>query len=104
MTRDYGTMRPRDYETTRQHDHKRSCGLVVLWSPRSLTTVAVQRSEGMIEDVVSHLPAQDDAFGLIESPMNAEIDAALAVLFLSLRERREAAREQRTYVSVVAVG
>src|SRR5213594_4512349 len=33
--------------------------------------------------------------------MDTEVDSALAILFLSLGERREAARDERTHVPVV---
>ena len=45
-------------------------------------------------DVVGDAPALRDALGLVERPVDAEIDAALAVLFLRLRQRCEAARQR----------
>jgi hypothetical protein len=43
------------------------------------------RPESVIEYVIAHPAAQGDPFGLVEGPMNAEINPALAVLFLGLR-------------------
>src|SRR2546430_12456473 len=62
----------------------------------------MQRREKIIKHIISPPPAQGDALCLVEFPVDAEIDPALAVLFLSLRERREAAREERANVAVIA--
>lgn len=40
--------------------------------------------EGIIEDMIGYLPALFDSFGFIEAPVDAEVDAALAVLFFGL--------------------
>jgi hypothetical protein len=40
----------------------------------------------MCEHIVGHAPALRDALGLVESPVDAEIDAALTILFLRFRE------------------
>src|SRR5438046_7735526 len=70
----------------------------ILLSPFTLTFVTLWQ-EHVVEHVIAHAPAQDDAFRLVEFPVDAEIDAALAVLLLRLRERRETARDQRSYVA-----
>src|SRR5581483_1292763 len=57
--------------------------------------------ERAVEHVIADAPPLGDTLGFIERPMNAEIDAALAVLLLRLRERREVARHQRTYLALV---
>lgn len=44
------------------------------------------RLHGMLEHVVGHAAALRDALGLIENPVDTEIDAALPILFLRLRE------------------
>ena len=44
------------------------------------------RREGVIEDVVGHVPALGDALRFVERPVNAEINPALAVFFFRLRE------------------
>ena len=41
----------------------------------------------MCEYIVGHAPALRDALGLVEGPVDTEIDAALPVLFFSFRER-----------------
>ena len=53
---------------------------------------APARLERVAEDVSGDAPALGDALGLVERPVDAEVDAALAVLLLRLRERCEAAR------------
>ena len=42
------------------------------------------RPESVIEYVIAYPTTLGDAFGLIEGPMNAEINPALAILFLGL--------------------
>jgi hypothetical protein len=42
------------------------------------------RPESVIEYVVAYAATQRDPLGLVEGPMNAEINPALAILFLSL--------------------
>src|SRR6186997_483006 len=59
------------------------------------------RPEGVREHVVGHLPAVRDARGLVEAPVDAEIDPALAVLLFGRGERRERAWRVRAYVAVV---
>jgi hypothetical protein len=44
----------------------------------------VRRRESVIEYVIAYPTTLGDAFGLIEGPMNTEINPALAILFLSL--------------------
>jgi hypothetical protein len=44
------------------------------------------RLHGVLEHVVGHAAALCDALGLVENPVDAQIDAALPVLFLRLRE------------------
>src|SRR5882762_3851388 len=57
--------------------------------------------EGFSEDVVGHALALRDPLRLVEGPVDPEIDAALAVLFLGVRQRREAARHERADVALV---
>ncbi len=44
----------------------------------------MRRPESVIEYVIAYPTTLGDAFGLIEGPMNTEINPALAILFLSL--------------------
>src|ERR1700681_3627175 len=53
----------------------------------------------MVEDMVGHAAPLGDTFALVEGPVNAEIDPALAILFLGLRQRLELPRHQRSHVS-----
>src|SRR5437660_9423016 len=50
--------------------------------------------------MVGHAAALGDTFALVESPMNAEIDPALAVLFLRFRQGPELPRHKRSHVSL----
>src|SRR5437870_12735026 len=68
---------------------------------RRLEAVGMQRQEHVVENVIAHAPAQGYAFGLVEFPVDTEIYPALAVLFLGLGERGEAARNQRTDIASV---
>src|SRR4030095_6088944 len=43
--------------------------------------------ERVLEHVIRHTPALSYTLGLVKRPMDTEVDAALAVLFLGLRER-----------------
>src|SRR5262245_5611749 len=65
---------------------------------------SIHRPEGVRPDVVRDAASLADALDLVERPMDAEVDAALAVLLLGLRERTEAARQQRPHLPVVAHG
>jgi hypothetical protein len=51
-----------------------------------LLAFAMQRQEHVVEHIISYQSAQRDALRLIEGPVDAKIDSALAVLFLSFRE------------------
>ena len=62
------------------------------------------RHERLLEDLICHAPPLGDPRGLIKGPMHPEIDAALAVFFLGLRERREAAREARAHAAPIVAG
>src|SRR5262245_30276846 len=55
-------------------------------------SVSAQWHERVCEHVICHAPALGDPLGLVECPVDTKVDAALAVLFLGLRERREAPR------------
>lgn len=53
-------------------------------SKRELTAKSVQGPEGVVEYPVSDVAPLVDALSLVEGPVNAEIDSALAVLFFCL--------------------
>src|SRR6267378_3274857 len=59
------------------------------------------RSQDVLEYVVGHEAALRDSLGLVEQPVDAEIDAALTVFLLRLREGGEAAFHDRPYVAGV---
>ena len=68
-----------DAARARALDRRRQCGAGSI----ALITIGQKRvSENVLRDAT---PLQD-AFGLVERPVNAEVDAALPVLFLGLRE------------------
>src|SRR5437870_5905249 len=69
--------------------------------PFSLPMRVAQRHERVPEHVIRHQLTLGDAASLVERPMDAEINAALPVLFLSLGERGEAARDERARVSLI---
>src|SRR5215813_8469226 len=68
-----------------------------------LLPLPVPRHEGVLEDVIRHAPALVNPLGLVKRPVDAQLDTALPVLFLSLGERREAAGQQRAYVPAVVL-
>ena len=45
----------------------------------------LNRTKGVVEDVICNFLALSNARGLIEVPMDAEINAALAIFFFRLR-------------------
>ncbi len=49
-----------------------------------LFVVVVHASERVFKDIVRHLSALCYSLGLVESPMDAKVDSALAILFLRL--------------------
>src|SRR5207302_2839070 len=57
--------------------------------------------KSVLEHEIPHAPALGDTLGLVEGPVDTEVDAALAVLFLGLGERREAAQDERAHVALV---
>jgi hypothetical protein len=56
----------------------------------------------VVENIVPDAPALCNAFRLVESPVNAEVNAALAVFFFRLRKRGKSARKEGTHDSVIA--
>src|SRR4051812_10415936 len=70
----------------------------------SIRVVAVPRSEGFDEYVVGHLAALGDPLGLVEGPVDPQVDPALAVLLLGLGERREAAGDEGAHGPVAPPG
>ena len=58
----------------------------------------------MVEDVVCYPPALGDACGLVEVPVDAEINPALPIFLFGLRQGRKAARHVGTNISVVVFG
>src|SRR4029077_9654724 len=69
-------------------------------SARAVRRPAAWR-EAVSEAQAAAEPALRDPLRLVEVPVDAEIDPALAVLLLGLRQRDEAARDQRADVPVV---
>src|SRR6185295_17992001 len=63
---------------------------------RVLTT----RQKGVAHHVARDPAALRNPLSLVERPMNAEIDSALAILLLRLRERGEMPRLQRPHITI----
>src|SRR5437867_13314281 len=61
----------------------------------------MERHERVVEHVISHLSAESNTRRLVERPVDAQVNSALAVFFFCLRERRETARKERTHVAIV---
>src|SRR5882724_187100 len=70
---------------------------------RSASRASAQRHEGVLKHVIRHASAQGDAVRLVERPVDAEVDPALAVLLLGLGQRREAARKQWPHEALVVL-
>ena len=64
----------------------------------------MQRGESAIEDVVSHPAALDDAFRLVERPVNAKVNSTLAIFFFRLGKSRETARHVGANNAVIPPG
>src|SRR5690606_1037258 len=82
------------------HDSSRrvSAPVVALrhrFDERAKRTSLLDRQEERIEHMVRDPSPLLDAFRLVEAPVDAEIDSALPVLLLGLRERRVASHEER---------
>src|SRR5688572_16750506 len=84
----------RDCHVSAVNGHRRPHGR--RWRYRS-----ANRAESVVENVVRDAPALRDAGRLVERPVDAEIDAALAILLLSLRKGRERPRQIRPNLAVV---
>ncbi len=55
--------------------------------------IALHGSERVFKDIIRHASALRYPLGLIEPPVDPKINSALAILFLSLGERGETARD-----------
>src|SRR5262245_34224276 len=64
-------------------------------------TFVLHGQEGIIEDVIAHSPAQKNALGLVEGPVDAKVNSALAVLFFGLAKCRETTRKEWAYATIV---
>src|SRR4249919_2252922 len=60
-------------------------------------------SQNVLEHIVGHAAALRDALGFVERPVDTEIDAALPVFFLRLRQGGEATLHFRPHLSIVAL-
>ncbi len=66
--------------------------------------LSTSRQENAVHDVVGHLPPLEDALGLVEAPVDAQINAALAVLILGLGKGLKTARHVRSDVALIVLG
>ena len=64
----------------------------------------MNRREGVIEHVIGHAATKGDSLRLVEGPVNAEINSALTVLLLGLRQSRKTARPIGPEISIVVAG
>src|SRR5882724_13621271 len=64
----------------------------------------LNRTKGVVEDVVCYSPALGDTCGLVEVPVDAEINPALTIFLFGVRQGRKAARHVGTDISVVIFG
>src|SRR5688500_12355112 len=53
---------------------------------QALRSSCTQWGEGVLEDVVRYATPLRDALRLIKGPVDAEVDSALAIFFLGLRQ------------------
>src|SRR4029453_14304768 len=65
---------------------------------------AAQTHEGPPEHVVGDAPALGDAQGLVVGPVDAQVDAALAVFLLGLGQRGKPPRDEQAPVALVVEG
>ena len=64
----------------------------------------VRRPESVIEYVIAYAATKGDSLRFVKGPVNAEINSALTVLFLGLRQSRKAARPKGSDMSIVIAG
>ena len=60
----------------------------------------MQGREGVGKHVIRNAPALGNPFALVECPVDAEVDSALAVFLFGFRERIKAARLERPHDAV----
>jgi hypothetical protein len=58
----------------------------------------------MVNGVVAHLLAHSDSRRLVEGPVNAQVDAALAVIFFRFGKAGESFRDKGADVALVILG
>ena len=63
--------------------------------------LAANRPKSVIEDVIGYMSTLTDAGGLIEVPVDAEIDAALPIFIFGLRQTRKTAWHVGSNIAVV---
>src|SRR5687767_3460689 len=51
--------------------------------------------------VICHIPALDNSLSLVERPVNTKVNSALAIFFLSMRERGETTCDTRANIAPV---
>jgi len=60
----------------------------------------LDRQQCVLEYIIANLPALGDSPVLVKTPVDAQANAALAVLILRLGERRETAGKKRSHISL----
>ena len=66
--------------------------------------LAANRPKSVIEDVIGYMSTLTDSGGLVEVPMDPEINSALTIFFFGLRQTRKTARHVGTNVAVGIFG
>lgn len=67
-------------------------------------SLAASGKEGVPKHLVGDASALRDALRLVERPIDAEVDPALAVFLFGLGQRREAARKEWPYDTLIVFG
>ena len=67
-----------------------------------LFVVVVHASERVFKDIACHFSALRYSLRLVESPVNAKVDSALSVFFLSLGEPVESAGHEGPDLTIIA--
>src|SRR5262245_52760308 len=68
---------------------------------RAPSALWLLRRKRIRKHVICHIPALDNSLSLVERPVNTKVNSALAIFFLSLRERGETTWDTRANIAPV---